>query len=181
MTPLIKICAGCGSKLGWKKYKFTRLWKIPGLYCKECMIKIGKNLDESTTGGLTLPKHKCSLCKNEFYFLRSVSTRDHVQVCYSCHDMVVNGEPLPQNMPLTQEPLLQNMPLTHIARERMPKSIFFAGGTSIIMMAAGLAFALYNAEGGSSFVFVLGSAATFMGFILFRKVMRLSRLLASKR
>jgi hypothetical protein len=37
---------------------------------KECMEKIAKNFDDSNTEITSLIKQKCSLCQNEFYFLR---------------------------------------------------------------------------------------------------------------
>jgi hypothetical protein len=63
-------CTGCGLKLGFRRYQFRGKWRIQGVYCKECMEKIAKNFDDSSTEITSLIKQKCSLCQNEFYFLR---------------------------------------------------------------------------------------------------------------
>ena len=39
-------CSGCGMVLGFKKYKFKKLWRIGGSYCRPCMVKIGEDWDE---------------------------------------------------------------------------------------------------------------------------------------
>ena len=39
-------CSGCGLVLGFKKYKFKKLWRIGGSYCKPCMMEIGKNWED---------------------------------------------------------------------------------------------------------------------------------------
>ena len=39
-------CSGCGSTLGWKKYKFQRMWRIPGYYCRTCMLELGREFDK---------------------------------------------------------------------------------------------------------------------------------------
>ena len=44
-------CNGCGEALGFKKYRFNKLWKIGGYYCKNCMVKVGENWERNTTFG----------------------------------------------------------------------------------------------------------------------------------
>ena len=62
-------CSGCGLVLGFKKYKFKKLWRIAGSYCKPCMMEIGKNWEDH--GRVTLPMRACDLCQTEFYFLKT--------------------------------------------------------------------------------------------------------------
>lgn len=177
-TLLEKCCVGCGSKLGRKRYKFGALWKIPGIYCKECMEKLTKGFEESTTGGLTLPKHKCSLCNKEFYFLRNMPSQDYKHFCNSCFDAVINGMPVTQDIPST---ITQDMPPRDALHTRLPKSIYFAGATSIIIMAVGLVLTLTNMESGKEFSFFLGSITALLGVVLLRKFMRLTKRLVYTR
>ena len=40
-------CSGCGVPLGLKKYKFNKFWRIPGSFCKPCMLKIGQDWEKN--------------------------------------------------------------------------------------------------------------------------------------
>ena len=35
-------CNGCGEALGFRKYKFNKMFRIGGRYCKPCMVKVGE-------------------------------------------------------------------------------------------------------------------------------------------
>ncbi len=62
-------CNGCGEALGFKKYRFNKLWKIKGYYCKSCMMRVGENWEKY--GRVTIPMVPCDLCRTEFYFLKA--------------------------------------------------------------------------------------------------------------
>ena len=61
-------CNGCGEALGFKKYKFNKMFRIGGRYFKPCMMKVGENWEKF--GRITFPMAPCDLCKTEFYFLK---------------------------------------------------------------------------------------------------------------
>ena len=98
-------CSGCGKALGFKKYKFHRMWRIPGYYCKECMLKLGHDFDEH--GRITLPIHQCDLCKLQFHFLKSAwQGKKQGHYCDVCHQAVTSGvipdknqKQVPQRLP----------------------------------------------------------------------------------
>ena len=170
-----ELCSGCGSQLGFRKYKFKRQWKIPGAYCRDCMIKVGKNFEESTTGTTTLERKECSLCKNQFFFLQGaekVGSRRGDQYCKFCLDVVVNGGPMPDSK--------RDAPGTKVP---MPRPAIIAGATGIVLMVAGLLFTFINTPGqGGNLVSVLfGSATTAAGFLLFRKTMQSRKMIYGTR
>jgi hypothetical protein len=61
---------------------------------KECMEKIAKNFDDSNTQITSLIKQKCSLCQNEFYFLREYEKKekDSARYCSICFSTVKNSK-----------------------------------------------------------------------------------------
>ena len=83
-------CSGCGIPLSWKKYRFQRMWKIPGYFCKKCMLDLGKDFDKY--GRIVTPARPCDLCSVEFYFLKAV-TKEHKRqhYCHVCHESVVSS------------------------------------------------------------------------------------------
>ena len=83
-------CSGCGLVLGFKKYKFKKLWRIAGSYCKPCMMEIGKNWEDH--GKVTLPMRTCDLCQTEFYFLKtSWQGKKQKHFCDVCHKVALTG------------------------------------------------------------------------------------------
>jgi hypothetical protein len=83
-------CDGCGNLLGFKKYRFHRMWRIEGKYCKECMLELGKDFDQY--GRITLSKKQCDLCKVGFYFLKSTwSGKQKRHLCQVCKEAVLSG------------------------------------------------------------------------------------------
>ena len=169
-----ELCSGCGSQLGFRKYKFRRQWKISGAYCHDCMIKVGKNFEESTTGTTTLERHQCSLCKNQFFFLQGtekVGSRRGDQYCKFCLDVVVNGGSIQGNK---QDAMGTRAP--------MPRSAIISGATGIMLMIAGLIFTFVNTpgQGGNLISVLFGSATTAAGFLLFRKTMQSRKMIYGK-
>ena len=83
-------CSGCGLVLGFKKYKFKKLWRIGGSYCKPCMMQIGKNWEDH--GKVTLPMRTCDLCQTEFYFLKTAwQGKKQKHFCDVCHKVALTG------------------------------------------------------------------------------------------
>jgi len=83
-------CSGCGTVLGFKKFKFNKLWRVPGSYCKLCMLKIGKNWEDH--GKVTLPMKACDLCQTEFYYLQTAwQGKKQKHFCNVCHKVAISG------------------------------------------------------------------------------------------
>ena len=83
-------CSGCGVVLGFKKYKFKKLWRIGGSYCKPCMMKVGDNWEKY--GKVTLPMRSCDLCQTEFYFLNTAwQGKKQKHFCDVCHKVALTG------------------------------------------------------------------------------------------
>lgn len=160
-------CSGCGIALGFKKYKFKRMWKIPGYYCKECMIKVGQDFDDH--GRLTLPYHTCDLCKAEFLFLKSAwQEKKQRHFCHVCHEVVESG-----GLPSKE---------SGISPGKLPPSLMILGGLGGLMMILGMIFTLMTGpEGEMSIVNILfGSFTTAAGFLLIRRTIRNKRLLVGQ-
>jgi hypothetical protein len=164
-------CTGCGLKLGFRRYQFRGTWRIQGVYCKECMEKIAKNFDDSNTGITSLIKQKCSLCQNEFYFLREFEKKekDSARYCSICFSTVKNSK-----VPISRLDQLQKGPVKQI-----PKQVLMAGTTGIVLMVGGLIFTFINTspEGGDLVNILFGSATTFTGFIIITKSIQSRKLI----
>lgn len=159
-------CSGCGKALGFKKYKFHRMWRIPGYYCRDCMLELGKDFDEH--GRITVPTHRCDLCKLEFHFLKSAwQGKKQGNYCDVCHQAVTSGV-IPANRP--QVP------------QKLPQVMMVFAGLGVLMMGLGLVFTLLAGAGGeTSLVNILfGSITTGLGFVLFKKTVRSRSLILGK-
>lgn len=160
-------CSGCGKALGLKKFKFHRMWRIPGYYCKECMLKLGHDFDDH--GRITLPSQRCDLCNVEFYFLKSAwQGKKQGHYCDVCYQAVASGV-IPDK---TQRQVPQ----------KLPQVMTVFAGLGVLMMGLGLVFTLMAGAGGqSSLVNILfGSVTTALGFVLFRKTVRSRSLVLGK-
>lgn len=152
-------CSGCGKTLGFKKFKFHRMWRIPGYYCKECMLKLGQDFDDHAR--ITLPQTQCDLCHVEFYFLKSAwQGKKQGHYCDVCQQAVTSG--------IIPDKSRQQPP------QKLPKVMTLFAGLGVLMMGLGLVFTLMVAPGGeSSLVNILfGSVTTALGFVLFKKTVR---------
>jgi hypothetical protein len=152
-------CDGCGKILGYKKYRFHRMWRIEGNYCKECMLELGKDFDQYAR--ITLPKKRCELCKVEFYFLKTnLSEKQKRHLCKVCNEAVVNG--------VIPDKLLVRKP------GRIPQVMIVFAGLGVLMMVLGLAYTIAAASTGQGNILgiLFGSATTAMGFVLFKKTIR---------
>ena len=161
-------CDGCGKILGYKKYRFHRMWRIEGNYCKECMLELGKDFDQYAR--ITLPKKRCDLCKVEFYFLKTnLSEKEKRHLCKVCNEAVLNGV-IPDNKLLVRKP------------GRIPQVMIVFAGLGVLMMVLGLGYTLAIAPSGQGNILgiLFGSATTAMGFVLFKKTIRSRNLLLGK-
>jgi hypothetical protein len=160
-------CDGCGKILGYKKYRFHRMWRIEGNYCKECMMELGKEFDKF--GRISLPKKRCDLCKVEFYFLKSnLSANQKRHLCKVCNEAVVNG-------------VIPNK-LTDQRPGKIPQVMVAFAGLGVLMMVLGLVYtiAIAPASEGNILGILFGSATTAMGFVLFKKTVRSRNLILGK-
>ena len=76
-------CNGCGEAVGFKKYKFNKMWRIGGSYCKPCMMTVGANWEKY--GKVTLPRTPCDLCRVDFFFLKPAcrEKKERIFVAYA--------------------------------------------------------------------------------------------------
>lgn len=158
-------CSGCGKALGFRKYKFHRMWRIPGYYCRDCMLKLGKDFDDH--GRITLPTHRCDLCKLEFHFLKSAwQGKKQGNYCDVCYQAVASG--------IIPDKGQKQIP------QRLPQVMMVFAGLGVLMMGLGLVFTLM-ASGESSLLNILfGSVTTALGFVLFKKTVRSRSLILGK-
>lgn len=158
-------CSGCGKALGFRKYKFHRMWRIQGYYCRDCMLQLGKDFDDH--GRITLPVHRCDLCKLEFHFLKSAwQGKKQGHYCDICYQAVTSG--------VIPDKAQKQIP------QRLPQVMMVFAGLGVLMMGLGLVFTLM-ASGESSLLNILfGSVTTALGFVLFKKTVRSRSLILGK-
>ena len=157
-------CSGCGVVLGFKKYKFKKLWRIGGSYCKPCMMKVGENWEAH--GKVTLPMRPCDLCQTEFYFLKTAwQGKKQKHFCDVCHKVALSGV-LPDR---SKKEMTNNFPIP----------MLIIGGLGGLLMILGLAFTLIgdgsNEPNMGNILF--GAATTAVGFLLVRRTINNRRLL----
>ena len=153
-------CSGCNVPLGWKKYNFQKQWRIPGYFCKECMIKLGHDFDSN--GYVTVHKSRCDSCLQELFFLKSVwSDKKRKRLCSICKDVSFTDP--------SSTTGLSTIP-SHIP---IMVTIFAAFG--ILLMVSGFVYVLLVApqqDAGLLHV-VLGSIMSGVGLILARKMVKI--------
>jgi hypothetical protein len=158
-------CNGCGEALGFRKYKFNKMFRIGGRYCKPCMVKVGENWEKF--GRITFPMAPCDLCKTEFYFLKS-AWQGKVQryFCGVCYRTAISGILPDKNK--------------GEAPGKMPISMMMFAGLGALMMVLGMLFTLVGTSAGEmNLVNILfGSFTTAAGFLLLRRTLRNRRLIA---
>ena len=158
-------CNGCGEALGFKKYRFNKLWKIGGYYCKNCMVKVGENWERN--GRVTLPMNPCDLCRTEFYFLKSAwqgSKQRHF--CGVCYRTAISG-------------ILHDKNKGEAPAKMLISMMIFAG-LGALMMVLGMVFTLVGTSTGEMDLLniLFGSFTTAAGFLLLRRTLRNRRLIA---
>jgi|TARA_B100001013_G_scaffold127323_1_gene74166 hypothetical protein len=158
-------CNGCGEAIGFKKYKFNKMWRIGGSYCKPCMMTVGANWEKY--GKVTLPRTPCDLCRVDFFFLKPAwQGEKRKNFCGVCYRTAISGI-LPDK---SKGEAPGNMPI--------PMMIF--AGLGALMMVLGLLFTVVGtASGEMNLVNILfGSFTTAAGFLLLRRTLRNRRLIA---
>ena len=157
-------CSGCGMVLGFKKYKFKKLWRIGGSYCKRCMMKVGANWEDH--GKVTLPMKPCDLCQTEFYFLKTAwQGKKQKHFCDVCHKVALSGV-----LPDRSKKEMTN---------KFPIPMLIIGALGGLLMILGLAFTLIgDGSNEPNMVNILfGAATTAVGFLLVRRTINNRRLL----
>ena len=157
-------CSGCGVVLGFKKYKFKKLWRIGGSYCKPCMMKVGENWEAQ--GKVTLPMRPCDLCQTEFYFLKTAwQGKKQKHFCDVCHKVALSGV-----LPDRSKKEMTN---------KFPIPMLIIGALGGLLMILGLAFTLIgDGSNEPNMVNILfGAATTAVGFLLVRRTINNRRLL----
>ena len=158
-------CNGCGEAIGFKKFKFNKMWRIGGSYCKPCMMAVGTNWEKY--GKVTLPRTPCDLCRVDFFFLKPAwQGEKRKNFCGVCYRTAISGI-LPDK---SKGEAPGNMPI--------PMLIF--AGLGALMMVLGLLFTVVGtASGEMNLVNILfGSFTTAAGFLLLRRTLRNRRLIA---
>ena len=158
-------CNGCGEALGIKKYRFNKMWRIGGYYCKPCMVRVGENWEKN--GRVTIPMNPCDLCRTEFYFLKSAwqgSKQRHF--CGVCYRTAISGILPDKNK--------------GEAPGKMPISMMIFAGLGALMMVLGMVFTLVGTSTGEMDLLniLFGSFTTAAGFLLLRRTLRNRRLIA---
>ena len=157
-------CSCCGVVLGFKKYKFKKLWRIGGSYCKPCMMKVGENWEAH--GKVTLPMRPCDLCQTEFYFLKTAwQGKKQKHFCDVCHKVALSGV-----LPDRSKKEMTN---------KFPIPMLIIGALGGLLMILGLAFTLIgDGSNEPNMVNILfGAATTAVGFLLVRRTINNRRLL----
>ena len=157
-------CSGCGLVLGFKKYRFKKLWRIPGSFCKPCMMQIGANWEDH--GRVTLPMRPCDLCRTEFYFLHTAwQGKKQKHFCDVCLKVAKSGVlPDPSKKEMTN---------------KFPIPMLIIGGLGGVLMILGLFFTLLGGgeEGPNMINILFGAFTTGVGFLLIRRTINNRRLL----
>lgn len=149
------------------------------------MIKIGKNFEESIGGNLTLPKLKCSLCCNNYYFLKCVNTKKgNEQYCNFCQAILVNEERASNGGSVHSSRINSSDSDSDSDSSSIPprspplRVSLISGLIGVMLMIIGFVFTFFNMEsdGANLMRFVFGSATSLAGFILFRRFMLINGL-----
>ena len=158
-------CNGCGEALGFKKYRFNKLWKIRGYYCKACMLRVGDDWEKH--GRVTIPTVPCDLCQTEFYFLKPAwQGNKQKRFCGVCYRTAISGILPDKNK--------------GEAPGKMPYSMMIFAGLGALMMVLGMVFTLVGTTTGEMDLLniLFGSFTTAAGFMLLRRTLRNRRLIA---
>ena len=158
-------CNGCGEALGFKKYRFNKLWKITGYYCKACMLRVGDDWEKH--GRVTIPMVPCDLCQTEFYFLTPAwQGSKQRRFCGVCYRTAISGILPDKNK--------------GEAPGKMPYSMMIFAGLGAVMMVLGMVFTLVGTTTGEMDLLniLFGSFTTAAGFMLLRRTLRNRRLIA---
>ena len=158
-------CNGCGEALGIKKYRFNKMWRIGGYYCKPCMVRVGEDWEKH--GRVTIPMNPCDLCRTEFYFLKPAwQGSKERRFCGVCYRTAISGVLPDKNK--------------GEAPGKMPISMMIFAGLVAWMMVLGMVFSLVGTSSGEMNLvnLLFGAFTTAAGFMLLRRTLRNRRLIA---
>lgn len=163
-------CSGCGMALSWKKYRFQRQWRIPGYYCKKCMLELGRDFDKY--GTIKMPTRKCDLCGVEYYFLKPYHKGSgHQNYCHVCHEAASNGVVAPK-----EKGAAPPQP------KKLPLVMMIFAGLGGFMMIAGLLFTMMSTGSDANITSILfGAVTTALGFVLIRRTLKSRSMLLGSR
>lgn len=162
-------CSGCGCTLGWKKYKFQRMWHIQGYFCKSCMIELGAEFDKY--GRLVSCTSPCGMCGEGYFFLKTIRDGGKRRgYCAVCHEAIQNGAiPPPVDGPKRRLPT---------PPRKLPLTMMIFAGLGGLMMVMGLIFTMMSTGDDANVLNILfGAATTAMGFVLVRHTLKSRSLL----
>lgn len=164
-------CNGCGITLGWKKYKFQRMWRIPGYYCKSCMLELGKEFDKHAR--IVSSTRKCNLCSVEYYFTKQYNRGGvHHNYCHVCFEAVSNGAVAPPSVEPSGPKELPTPP------KKLPLVMIIFAGLGGLMMLLGLGFTMMSTGSDANVMNIMfGAVTTALGFVLVRKTLKSRSLL----
>ena len=161
-------CTGCNATLGWKKYKFQKQWRIRGYFCKSCMEKIGQDFDDH--GRVTLPKRRCDLCHQEFFFLTTIwQNKQRYRCCDVCKGLdLYEHSSVPASLPPVPS--------------RVPAMMALFAAFGIVLMIGGFAYVMMVAPQQDSSILhvIIGSCMSASGFMLARKMVKVRNLILGK-
>ena len=158
-------CHGFGEALGFKKFRFNKLWKIGGYYCKPCMLRVGDDWERH--GRVTIPMVSCDLCRTEFYFLKPAwQGNKQRRFCGVCYRTAISGILPDKNK--------------GEAPGKMPISMMIFAGLGALMMVLGMVITLVGTTTGEMDLLniLFGSFTTAAGFMLLSRTLRNRRLIA---
>lgn len=159
-------CTGCNAPLGWKKYNFQKQWRIRGYFCKECMMKVGRDFDDH--GKITIPKRECASCGQEFYFLESVwHEKKQKRCCSVCKNagFVSRRDGLPP------------------VPARVPTMMALFAAFGVLLMIGGFMYVMMVApqQDANILHIIIGSCMSGAGFMLARKMVKVRKLILNTR
>ena len=176
---LVAHCSGCGVVLGWKKYKFQRMWRVPGYYCRQCMLELGRDFDRHAR--ITLPTVPCALCGVGYYFLKGCTKgggKRHMY-CKVCHEAVSSGA-----VPAVRQEAEQaggGQKQLKAPPRNLPLVMMIFAGLGALMMVMGLVFTMMSTGDDANVANILfGSVTTALGFVLLRKTLKSRSLLLGR-
>ena len=150
------------------------MWRIPGYYCKPCMLELGREFDKHAR--IVSPTHKCDLCGVEYYFLKQYARRNtHHNYCTVCFDSVSSGAVSPAEQQQRAESEHRELPRTP---QKLPLVMIIFAGLGGLMMLLGLGFTMMSTGEDANITHILfGAITTALGFVLIRKTLKSRSLL----
>lgn len=148
------------------------MWRIPGYYCKPCMMELGKEFDKHAR--IISPTRKCDLCGVDYYFMRPYNKGGiHRNYCQVCYEAISSGAvPPPTAHDAKKTKKLPTPP------QKLPVVMIIFAGLGGLMMLLGLGFTMMSTGEDANITHILfGAITTALGFVLIRKTLKSRSLL----